>query len=188
MATSNGDMAAERGAKALAALFSANVTMMTCQRCKKTVYAKEKITSSKDIIFHKGCFTCKVCGTTLTTANHKTSVDRSDPEIYCIAHVPKLKGKSLGADSRGILSNMEQTKMRERLAKIATLKGPHMPADALGIVHNLEAQKLNRYGGKAEEQHMYPALLVRNIDDWMTCLYIYTQYCFVNAIYVLSSL
>lgn len=160
MATANGDMAAERGAKALAALFSANVTVMTCHRCNKTVYAKEKMTSSKDIIFHKACFTCKVCGTALSTASHKTSVDRKDPEIYCAAHVPKLVGKSLGADSRGILSAVEQSKMRERLAKIATIKGTNMPADALGISHNLYAQKLNKYGGKADDQHMYPALLV----------------------------
>lgn len=157
----NGDVAAEqRGAKALAALFAANVTVMTCQRCKKTVYAKEKITSSKDIIFHKGCFTCKECSTSLTTGNHRTSVDRNDPEIYCMAHVPKLKGKSLAMDARGILSAVEQSRMRERLAKIATLKGPHMPAETLAMQHALAAQKLNKYGGKAEEQHMYPALLV----------------------------
>lgn len=152
---------AERGAKALAALFSQNVTVMKCHRCKKTVYPKEKITSSKDVIFHKGCFTCSVCGTSLTTANHKTSVDRKDPEVYCVAHVPKLQVKSLDLNARGILSAVEQSKLRERLAKIATLKGPSIGPDAQFISHPVSVQGLNRYGGKAEETHMYPALLVR---------------------------
>ena len=159
------DVAAERGAKALAALFASNVNVMTCHRCKKTVYAKEKITSSKDVIFHKSCFTCSVCGTSLTTSSHKTSIDRKDPEVYCVAHVPKLQGKSVGLDSRGILNAVEQSKLREKLAKIATLKGPSIGPDAQFISHPLSVQGLNRYGGKAEETHMYPALLVRRRVD-----------------------
>ena len=159
------DVAAERGAKALAALFPSNVNVMTCHRCKKTVYAKEKITSSKDVIFPKSCFTCSVCGTSLTTSSHKTSIDRKDPEVYCVAHVPKLQGKSVGLDSRGILNAVEQSKLREKLAKIATLKGPSIGPDAQFISHPLSVQGLNRYGGKAEETHMYPALLVRRRVD-----------------------
>lgn len=164
MSSSNGvgvDVPAERGAKSLAALFSTNVNVMTCHRCKKVVYPKEKITSAKDVIFHKLCFTCSVCNTSLTTANHKTSVDRNDKEIYCITHVPKLQGKSLALDARGILSAVEQSKLRDKLKKIATLKGPSYGVGALGIAHQINAQGLNRYGGKAEESHMYPALLVR---------------------------
>lgn len=165
MTSTNGgvvtDVAAERGAKALAALFASNVNVMTCHRCNKTVYPKEKITSSKDIIFHKGCFACKVCGSPLTTSSHKTSVDRKDKEVYCSAHVPKLQGKSLELDAPSILSAVEQSKLREKLAKIATLKGPSIGADAQFISHPVSVQGLNRYGGKADENHMYPALLVR---------------------------
>ncbi|XP_067935014.1 hillarin-like isoform X2 [Watersipora subatra] len=158
-------LAEQRGAKALAALFNANVNVMTCQRCKKTVYTKEKVTSSKDVIFHKSCFTCSVCGTPLTTATHKTSVNRNDPEVYCVTHVPKLQGKSAGLDSRGILNAVEQSKLREKLKKIATLKGPSIGPDAQFISHPLSAQGLNKYGGKAEETHMYPALLLHKRDE-----------------------
>lgn len=161
---SNGEvvenLAAERGAKKLAALFNNQVNIMKCQRCKKTVYPKEKVTSSKDGIYHKICFTCSVCGTTLTTASHRTSVDRNDPEIYCITHVPKLEGKSLNLESRGILSAVEATKLALKFRQTTATGGPTIGADAKFISHPLAVQGLNKYGNKVEEQHMYPALLV----------------------------
>jgi len=172
MAAVNGnseiDYSAQRGAKKLAALFNTpDADAVKCQRCQKIVYPKERVTSSRDYKFHKSCFTCSVCGTPLSPANQKGSVDRTDPEIYCIAHVPKLKGTSLGLDSQGVLSFVELSKLAQKMKKVSTIKAPNIGGDASWITGALEAQKLNRYGGKAEEVHSYPALLVSYNESFL---------------------
>lgn len=155
------DVAAARGAKKLAALFNAQVNIMKCQRCKKVVYHTEKVTSSKDGIFHKSCFTCSVCGTPLTTATHKTSVDRTDPEIYCTTHAPKLETIGVGPDSQSISAIVETNKMAQQWKrKVAPKGGGNYGSDALGVSHAVFAQKLNKYDKQIEDKHMFPALLV----------------------------
>jgi len=62
-----------------------------CNLCAKTVYAQEKVATSKHI-FHKACFKCLECGSQLNAKNH----GNFDHLYYCLAHhkqVQDLYGK-----------------------------------------------------------------------------------------------
>lgn len=55
-----------------------------CARCDKQVYSIEEL-KCLDKIWHKGCFKCTVCNTTLNLKNYK-GVDKLP---YCVVHYPK---------------------------------------------------------------------------------------------------
>ncbi|KAI6645841.1 LIM and SH3 domain protein 1 isoform X6 [Oopsacas minuta] len=57
-----------------------------CGRCKKTVYATEKL-SCLDQAWHKGCFSCDTCGLKLTMKTYKGYSKRP----YCETHYPTTK-------------------------------------------------------------------------------------------------
>ncbi|XP_064644099.1 LIM and SH3 domain protein Lasp-like isoform X4 [Lineus longissimus] len=57
-----------------------------CQRCGKLVYPMEKL-KCLDLYWHKPCFKCEVCGTTLNLKNYKGY----NKKPYCQAHYPQTK-------------------------------------------------------------------------------------------------
>jgi len=59
----------------------------TCAICGKKVYPLEAMTA-QDKTYHKGCFKCDTCKTTLNLKNFKAF----EGKIYCSTHTPKVKG------------------------------------------------------------------------------------------------
>ncbi|KAL3853553.1 hypothetical protein ACJMK2_017088 [Sinanodonta woodiana] len=73
-----------------------------CYKCMKKVYPMDKMGPVRDVVFHKGCFKCHVCATTLTLRSCTHSqTDPYDLNVYCKSHQPLATEKSakLGPDS-----------------------------------------------------------------------------------------
>jgi hypothetical protein len=65
-----------------------------CAVCGKTAYPLESVTAIEKS-FHKFCFKCSVCNTTLNLKNFKGL----DGKIYCFTHTPKPKNTAIGTDA-----------------------------------------------------------------------------------------
>jgi hypothetical protein len=87
-----------------------------CEICGKTAYPLESLTALEKT-YHKLCFKCSVCGTTLNLKNFKGF----EGKIYCHTHTPKVKHTQV-ADSVAI-------KHATSTPKKEVLKGVHK-ADA----------------------------------------------------------
>lgn len=78
-----------------------------CYHCRKKVYPMEKIGPVRDVVYHKLCFKCETCNTTLNMKNvfHNQS-DPYDKSVYCKSHqpLPTDKGPKLDAESFEIKS------------------------------------------------------------------------------------
>jgi len=87
-----------------------------CAECGKTVYPLEKV-SALDTTFHKSCFKCEVCKTTLN-ANYKSSSVTGKLRPYCNVHCPKEKGTQI-ADSLHVKAALSapKTKMESGIQK-----------------------------------------------------------------------
>ncbi|XP_043572948.1 F-actin-monooxygenase mical1 isoform X2 [Chiloscyllium plagiosum] len=60
-----------------------------CYFCKKRVYVVERF-SAEGQFFHRGCFTCHQCGTTLRLGNY--AFNSRDGKFYCTLHYTSLFG------------------------------------------------------------------------------------------------
>lgn len=84
-----------------------------CYSCMKKVYPMEKLGPVRGVVFHKGCFKCKTCNTSLNIKNfvHNQS-DQYDKSVYCKSHQPLSteKGPKLDADSFEIKSALNAPK------------------------------------------------------------------------------
>ncbi|PRP88985.1 LIM-type zinc finger-containing protein [Planoprotostelium fungivorum] len=70
-----------------------------CASCGKTAYPLESVTALEKQ-YHKSCFKCDVCHTTLNLKNFKGF----EGKIYCYTHTPKVKGGPIGTDSISVKS------------------------------------------------------------------------------------
>jgi len=68
----------------------------SCAVCGKTAYPLESLTALEKS-YHKFCFKCAICNTTLNLKNFKGF----DGKIYCHTHTPKVKATAV-ADSVAI--------------------------------------------------------------------------------------
>ncbi|XP_045166461.2 nuclear receptor coactivator 6-like [Mercenaria mercenaria] len=84
-----------------------------CYHCMKKVYPMEKLGPVRGVVFHKICFKCKTCNTTLNmkTFFHNQN-DSFDKSVYCKSHQPIStdKGPKLDADSFEIKSALKAPK------------------------------------------------------------------------------
>ncbi|XP_067863374.1 F-actin-monooxygenase mical1-like isoform X2 [Heptranchias perlo] len=62
-----------------------------CYFCKERVYVVERL-SADGQFFHRGCFTCHQCGTTLRFGNY--AFDSKDGKFYCMPHYTSLLGSN----------------------------------------------------------------------------------------------
>lgn len=60
-----------------------------CFRCNRRVLPHDQV--RVDVVFHKQCFRCRICGLLLTmqTFYRNDANDSSDKEVYCKTHVGK---------------------------------------------------------------------------------------------------
>lgn len=84
-----------------------------CYGCMKKVFPMEKVGPVRGVVYHKGCFRCKQCNTTLNINNvfHNRS-DSYDLSIYCKSHQPVSteKGPKLDSESFEIKSALNAPK------------------------------------------------------------------------------
>jgi hypothetical protein len=84
-----------------------------CLSCAKTVYAQEKVATSKHI-FHKACFKCLECGSQLNAKNH----GNFDHRYYCLAHHKQVQDVFGKMDVRG-----DEIDPNVKLAELAANRG-----------------------------------------------------------------
>jgi len=85
-----------------------------CAVCGKTAYPLESVTAL-DQSYHKFCFKCVVCQTTLNLKNFKGF----EGKIYCLTHTPKVKASATTTDSFAVKTAMAAPKKAsEGLSKV----------------------------------------------------------------------
>ena len=94
----------ERGGRSLSSIFRPpGLNLQKCKRCDNTVYHSERFGPVHDVVFHKTCFSCFVCGQFLNLKNYwSNQVDAGDQEIYCQTHVPRIGGARIDQQSMDI--------------------------------------------------------------------------------------
>lgn len=107
-----------------------------CYKCMKKLYPMDRTGPVKDAMYHKGCFTCKVCGTLLNMKNYYLNKnDTFDHNIYCKSHQPEGTVKGTGADSVLIKGAMSVPKLDKVNEQIRGDQHYHMDANAVEIAH-----------------------------------------------------
>lgn len=84
-----------------------------CYSCMKKVFPMEKVGPVRGVVYHKGCFRCKQCNTTLNMKNFfHNQIDSFDLAIYCKSHQPVSteKGSKLDSESFEIKSALNAPK------------------------------------------------------------------------------
>lgn len=124
----------------------------SCLRCNSTVYQVDKVGPLKDFTFyHKGCFKCLVCGTTLTLRTYfNNQHNQDDKEVYCSSHVPKIGPGHMDGTAVGIRAALNAPKsalyVNDQIR--GTGKGT-FDADALAIKSHLN----NSRGSHHDDSH-----------------------------------
>ncbi|KAK7476406.1 hypothetical protein BaRGS_00032331 [Batillaria attramentaria] len=70
-----------------------------CYRCNRRVLPKER-SAIGDVLFHKQCFRCRICGLPLTQQTYHRNVNNNntqDKDVYCRTHI----GKNIAQIQRG---------------------------------------------------------------------------------------
>ena len=119
-----------------------------CYRCMKKVYPMEKIGPVKDVVYHKGCFTCKTCGTKLNLKNfcHNKIYDL-DIHVYCKSHCDQGSSQPIHIDAnsvliKGALLAPKLDKVNEQIrGSEETHKGGKLDANSVNIRSALSASK-----------------------------------------------
>ncbi|CAG0888528.1 unnamed protein product [Darwinula stevensoni] len=131
----------------------------TCFRCGHTVYQVDKIGPLKDFtFFHKGCFKCVVCGTTLSLRTYcNNQHDHEDKEVYCCSHAPKIGPGHVDGSAVGIRAALNAPKSAQYVNDQirGTGKGT-FDAEALAIKPHLNHSRDSADGHNASLNSDYP--------------------------------
>ncbi|XP_052096287.1 uncharacterized protein LOC127731471 [Mytilus californianus] len=131
-----------------------------CYRCMKKVYPMEKIGPVKDVVYHKGCFTCKTCGTKLNLKNFcHNKIDDWDIHVYCKSHCDQGSPQPFHIDAnsvliKGALSAPKLDKINEQIrGSEETHKGGKLDANAVNIRSALSAPKKDDQINKRDSRY-----------------------------------
>ncbi|XP_076462508.1 hillarin-like [Babylonia areolata] len=157
MATLSEEDAASRGFKRLSSLFlpphalGAGRAGSRCQRCGVNVYQQERMGPVHDVVFHKTCFRCFICGQFLTLKTYwSNQVEGGDAEIYCHTHVPRIGGSGMDREALGIrravaaqqdVSSGAVSRSSQQVRQTGGAPPPMVDKDALGIRSAVSAQR-----------------------------------------------
>ncbi|CAG5120730.1 unnamed protein product [Candidula unifasciata] len=96
-----------------------------CIRCNTKVYPMERMGPIKDAVYHKRCFTCVSCGTTLNLKNfHHNPNEADDPSVFCASHRPKERAHSCDTNTMSIRSALTTPKLDKVNGQIRTDRHP----------------------------------------------------------------
>ncbi|KAL5021542.1 hypothetical protein ScPMuIL_000697 [Solemya velum] len=147
---------AARGYRRLSSLFRPQMTdAKKCFRCKTNVYHAERLGPVHEVVFHRNCFKCCICGQFLTIKNYwSNQLEADDKEIYCQTHAPRVGAAKIDAGAVGIRRNIDVQKgFRELSKKLnteirfpGTFRAPHVESDSIAIQRALTAPKTHDHG------------------------------------------
>ncbi|XP_043828431.1 F-actin-monooxygenase MICAL2 isoform X1 [Dromiciops gliroides] len=83
----------------------------TCYFCKRRVYVMERL-SAEGHFFHRECFRCEVCSTTLRLAVY--AFDADEGKFYCKAHFIHCRTNSKQRKRRAELKRQEEEEAKEK--------------------------------------------------------------------------
>ncbi|XP_062569773.1 hillarin-like [Saccostrea cucullata] len=145
----------ERGYQRLSSLFRPTLTEgNSCHRCKAQVYHAEKIGPVHEVVFHRNCFKCVVCGQFLTIKNYfSNQTDASDREVYCGTHVPRIGGTHIDERAMGIKNAINSQNVYKKMSKkmnsevrlAGTLRKPNYNYEAVAIKRATTVPKTQDY-------------------------------------------
>ena len=68
-----------------------------CHKCNQIIYEKDKFGPVNSNIYHKSCFKCFICDSSLTLKSYTTSqANINDKEVYCTSHAPRANQMQRG--------------------------------------------------------------------------------------------
>ncbi|KAL4226207.1 hypothetical protein ACF0H5_014193 [Mactra antiquata] len=132
-----------------------------CYSCMKKVYPMEKLGPVRGVVFHKGCFRCKTCKSTLNMKNFfHNQVDQFDKSVYCKSHqtIATDKGGKLDADSLEIKSALNAPK-----------KGGVTPESERAPVHKYSYDVTSReieHARRVPVADLQPGVKVQRSNAW----------------------
>ena len=89
-----------------------------CAACTKTVYPVEQVNAA-GVVYHKNCFRCLTCKTTLSLKNFKAF----DNQVYCAQHYPQDHQK------------LKSTQVTDSLHTKHAVNAPKKTSEGLSQVH-----------------------------------------------------
>lgn len=148
-----GTTSEERGYRRLSSIFQAPILLdsKTCYRCKAQVFQAEKMGPVHEVLFHKTCFRCVVCGTFLNIKNYYSNpLEATDREIYCHAHAPRIGAANYDNTALGIKQAVDtqsnyrkiSKKLNPQLRKPGTMRVPNFDYQAMAIKTAVSVPKL----------------------------------------------
>lgn len=154
---------AARGYRRLSSLFRPSVSdAKKCFRCKINVYHAERLGPVHEVVFHRNCFKCCICGQFLTIKNYwSNQLEADDREIYCKTHAPRVGAARIDAGAVSIKRNIDvqkdfhilSKKLNREIRFPGTFRAPHVESDSVEIKRALTAPKVNEHadiaGGRA---------------------------------------
>ena len=161
--------------KSLSNLF--NTPRDVCQRCQQRVYQVEKVGPVNEVVFHKQCFRCSVCGQVLSLKTYFTNhANGKDKEIYCKKCKPETTMAGYDSNALGIraFTNVPTVNFGRHNDQIRGGAAPRIGIDASHIMNPLMQQK--QFGHKYKQslyKHNFPAYVV------CTPVISYTNHCLI---------
>jgi hypothetical protein len=154
-----------RGYQRLSSLFRpTGLDNKRCHRCGDAVYHAEKVGPVHDVVFHRKCFKCGVCGQSLSMKNYWTNqADTRDKEVYCGSHAPRVGTAHIDESAIGMKREMKSQKLYSKnkhtreIRRPGTVRLPTYNINAFEIKRALTAPKAHDYpardGGDKGSQH-----------------------------------
>ena len=146
-----------------------------CQRCGERVYQVEKIGPVNEVVFHRQCFKCAVCGQHLTVKTYYTNqLEFGDKEIYCWTHSPRSALFGCDADAVGIQNALRTPGASTPFSRpvLPTGHTPIIGGDAITIAHpvNVQSQLNGRYRRANGQQHCPDVVVSGSVYPTEVCV------------------
>uniref|UniRef100_A0A2K5I8N0 F-actin monooxygenase n=1 Tax=Colobus angolensis palliatus TaxID=336983 RepID=A0A2K5I8N0_COLAP len=136
----------------------------TCYFCKKRVYVMERL-SAEGLFFHRECFRCSFCATTLRLAAY--TFDCDEGKFYCKPHFIHCKTNSKQRKRRAELKQQreEETTWQEQEAPLRDT--PTESSCAVAAIGTLEGSPPGISTSFFRKALGWPLRLPRDLCNWM---------------------
>ncbi|CAG5084574.1 Similar to Mical: [F-actin]-monooxygenase Mical (Drosophila melanogaster) [Cotesia congregata] len=141
-----------------------------CHFCDKRVYLMERLTAEGKF-FHRGCFRCEYCSTSLRIGNHTFDRDKNGGRFYCTQHFglpgtikTRIEKKKLPLLNK---ENIPATSEKKKLTdKMHTLKPPLDGVAGLDLLDRGQTPERIEFENLAEMSDAEEAHSQMDEDEW----------------------
>ncbi|XP_008559595.1 F-actin-monooxygenase Mical isoform X2 [Microplitis demolitor] len=142
-----------------------------CHFCDKRVYLMERLTAEGKF-FHRGCFRCEYCSTSLRIGNHTFDRDKNGGRFYCTQHFglpgtikTRIERKKLPLLNK---ENIPETSEKKKLTveKVHTLKPPLDGVAGLDLLDRGQTPERIEFENLAEMSDAEEAHSQMDEDEW----------------------